>query len=247
MTVSDQDLFTANEFQQLLSNGTLQVQGKRIIETHRVSIVPAKKVTKKLSDKTDFPPGCESNEEMHFTWWLEELKEAGYVKQFTRAQSFTLSEPVQYDILVPRKKVDDKFEKRELLSGHIYTPDFFILWDKPARGTFIRPAEYPMLPEWKDIPFPAKYDEVIDEYFSLVEIKPAFDQNNMTRLFIINQKWMMDKFGLYVIKIIPKKLFQHTFTPSRYLITDKSNKPRLLDYKTTSLQEYVTACHEKQR
>lgn len=240
------DSITAGEFQSLLKSGELKSEGKRIVHTSNVSIVPEVFITKRLIDKSSLPDDCDSNEEMHFNWWLDELKDAGYIKQYCRAQSFILSEPVQFSILIPRKKIDDKIENRELLSGHIYTPDRYIIWDKPAREIFIRPIDNVMLPEWKNIPFPAKYDEAIDEYFSLVEVKPAFDQNNMTRLFIINQKWMMHKFGLYVIKITPKKLFQQTFTPVRYHFTDKSGKPRLIDYKTTSLQEYVTACHEKQ-
>jgi hypothetical protein len=74
----------------------------------------------------------------------------------------------------------------------------------------------------------------------LIEIKPIFDQNNMTRLAIINQKWVMEKHGLFVNIVIPDKLFENTFTPKRYLRCDASSKERKLKFSNVkSLDEFL--------
>ena len=71
-----------------------------------------------------------------------------------------------------------------------------------------------------------------------LEIKPKFDQNNMTRLFKINQKWVFDKHGLFVDLVIPETLFEKTFTPKDYLTTP-TGKQRKLNYKPKSCQEWL--------
>ena len=122
---------------------------------------------------------------------------------------------------------------KKLIREHIYTPDFLILWNEKARGVFFNNLLDRVT--LSKIPFTVK--GLCDK--SIIEIKPAFDQNNMTRLFTINQKWLLEGIGVYCQKIIPVKLFSKTFTPVRYLKTDKTNKKRKLHYIPKALKEYV--------
>ena len=46
-----------------------------------------------------------------------------------------------------------------------------------------------------------------------VEVKPSFDQNNMERLFVNNQKFIYDKCKLFVNLVEPIELFKKTFLP----------------------------------
>jgi len=65
-----------------------------------------------------------------------------------------------------------------------------------------------------------------------------WDQNNMERLFKVNQKWMWQKHGVYVNLVKPQDLFQRTFTPKEYLRTP-SGKPRKLNWKPKSLFDFL--------
>jgi hypothetical protein len=65
-----------------------------------------------------------------------------------------------------------------------------------------------------------------------------FDQNNMERLFKVNQKWMWQKHGIFVNLIKPQELFQKTFTPAEYLRTP-TGKPRKLNFKPRNLFDFL--------
>jgi hypothetical protein len=39
-------------------------------------------------------------------------------------------------------------------------------------------------------------------------------------------------------------IFKKTFTPERYLLTDKSFKPRKIKYATRSIKEFITQVSE---
>jgi hypothetical protein len=76
--------------------------------------------------------------------------------------------------------------------------------------------------------------------YSYIEVKPLFDQNNMTRLAVLNQKWVMDKFGAFINIVIPEKLFDKTFTPKRYFTCDKSSTKRKIKYSNIiTLEDFL--------
>jgi len=179
----------------------------------------------------------DSNEEKYFSWYLDELKEAGFVEKYeAQPESYVLAEPVSYSYN-KYLKTKVKHIGKALIQKHIYTADFKIYWAYKARGIFF----YNILDE-KDltkIPF-----VTVHSNYTLIEIKPCFDRNNMTRLFTINQKWLYKEHSIYAEKIIVDKkngkgLFPDTFTPAGYLLTDKTNKPRKLKYEPRSLNQYL--------
>lgn len=174
----------------------------------------------------------DSKEELYFSWYLDELKEAKYIQNYEpQPESYVLSPPVFYEY-TKQLKTKPKLIVKKLAREHIYSPDFKIWWSQRAHSIFFHNIECNA--NLKAISFIANGQK------SIIEIKPVFDQNNMTRLFTINQKWMYQKHGIYVQKIIPVKLFEQTFTPEKYLLTDKTNKLRKLKYQPRSLNEFLS-------
>lgn len=80
------------------------------------------------------------------------------------------------------------FESKNGIQSHVYTPDFKVEWNN----------EFPYL-------FRKKW-YVHKNNIIWIEVKPSFDRHNMTRLFKINQKWMIDKHGIYVMLLTLKNL-----------------------------------------
>ncbi len=180
----------------------------------------------------------DSPEEIYVSWYLDELMEAGYVEEYVFQPSTFLLSPRQ--IYEWREVLKTKVKSREssLLQSHEYTPDFSVKWHCPfgVSEMFIR---FVYGSDKSKAPFWHAYDETGHDCESIWEIKPLFDRNNMTRLFTINQKWMYEKYGIYVQKIIPQKLFKQTFTPKRYLLTDMGKQKRKIDFTTRTLEGYI--------
>ena len=185
----------------------------------------------------------DSKDEIWFKWYLDELVDAGFIKAVVyQPNGYILSASKQYPIHV-QLKTKIKIVKRTLLKGHIYTPDFKIIWSKTAKGIFYQEI-YGR--EKLEAPFIA-YDGI-----SVIEVKPNFDMNNMTRLFTINQKWTMEKHGVYVqaIQLTPKTkggkitahknaIFNTSFCPERFRWTDKSLKARKAGVMFGGLEQFI--------
>jgi len=175
----------------------------------------------------------DSQEEIMMLMWLEELIEAGYVENLERAPTYNLSERLEnkYAQVVKMKTKTKEVEKNQvLLESHVYTPEFVVNWTHAGAALFVdRMNNMTKI----DAPF-------IGNYRTLIEVKPGFDQNNMTRLFKINQKWMWEKYQLYVNLIQPHKLFEETFTPKAYLTTP-TGKQRVIHWPVRTLEEYVNS------
>lgn len=174
-----------------------------------------------------------SDEEIHFMWWMEELIKAGYIIEYKFEPCIVeLSNKKEINILKRRKE-----KKSFLLHPHIYTPDFGIKWNEKAINIFI--TDINSTDFNTNSPFYAELDEFYKLYKSFIEIKPIFDQNNMTRAFIINQKWIYEKYKKYINLIECSWLFAKTFTPKKYLFTDISGNPRKIKFKIRTLEEYI--------
>jgi len=167
----------------------------------------------------------DSKEEIYFLWYLDELQAAGYINFYRyQPEPFSLFPPVKYN-WIKQLKTKKKEMTTTLLRAHSYQADFAIYWVKKAKDIFFN------FNKITDAPFIEKY------YVSFIDVKPAHDMQNMTRLFHINQKWVHQRHGVYVQKIVPQELFKSTFTPERYRYTDKSLKPRKIDFDAIELKE----------
>ena len=176
----------------------------------------------------------DSQEERYFSYYLDELKEAGYIISYeAQPESYVLSEPYFYDYNIQLKtKIRPAVKK--LIREHIYTADFKIHFAAEASGIFCNRLE-----SRKDL---TKIPFVVDYFFvSIIEIKPAFSRFNSQREFSINQKWLFQRHGVYCQKIkISNRagLFKDTFTPKKYLVTE-TGKPKKLHYEPKTLEEFV--------
>jgi hypothetical protein len=165
----------------------------------------------------------DSHEEKYINWYVQSLVNHGFIKQYIfHHKSYELSNKVTYDWTKPMKRVPDKTMETTILLPHTYTPDILINWSQAAEGIF-----YQNLEDNKKITAPF----IAQENQSIWEIKGNFDYQNMTRLAMLNIKWVMKEYGDFIQIVSPQKIFNKTFTPERYLFTDKSFKPRKLKYK----------------
>lgn len=169
----------------------------------------------------------DSKEELYFSWWLDELKDKGYVLEYQRCKPYVLSHPI------------DKHVLGKKLEGHEYTPDFVVKWACKAFKVFYGGDSPTIITD-------GNYESVLDgDNESIIEIKPSFDANNMTRLFRLNQKWMYDAFNIYVNLIVPEKLFSKTFCPDRFRYTDGGKSMRKLNKQYLTLDEYIHRTREE--
>lgn len=174
---------------------------------------------------------CDSDQEIFFLYWAFTLLDAGYIETIERAESYLLSEAVFETYTVTTKlKTKTKIEEKKLniLREHWYTPEFKIVASVAGEKLFksiINPEGlfFPKKPESWEI---------------IIENKPKFDQNSMTRLFKINQKWVYAKYQEMVNLVIPELLFEQTFTPKEYLKT-ATGKQRKINFKVKTFEEWL--------
>lgn len=165
----------------------------------------------------------DSNEEKYMDWYLQTLLNHGYIDKYKfHHKSYSLSNKVTYTWIKPMKRVEDKKMESTVLHPHSYTPDVHVWWNESAKNLFYQNIED---------------NEKITSLFlafnncSIWEIKGDFDFKNMTRLATLNIKWVYNVYKEYIQIVTPNKVFNATFTPERYLLTDKSFTPRKLKYK----------------
>ena len=177
--------------------------------------------------------------ELHFSYWTDELIKAEYIKKaILQPEAYSLSERVTRSY-IKQMKTKDKVVEQTVLREHIYTPDVLNIWTDKAYGIFIPNDTEKIMPHHLSYNI-IKHENVIVAA-SIVELKPPFDQNNMTRLATINIKWVYDKYSVVVDMVKLPKFFEKTFTPDRFLLTDKSMKPRKIKYAPRSLTQFINS------
>jgi len=140
-------------------------------------------------------PKMKSEEEYDFYYWLLELQKLGIVSEIRyEPESFVLSEKVTIPV-IKTLKTKTKISEKTLLRTHEYTPDFvFVLEHRLPVSVFI----------------PDKGMIYVD---TKGDFKGKFDRHDAKRRFSVDQKWMYQRYQIYVNKIVPKILFAKTFVP----------------------------------
>lgn len=191
----------------------------------------------------------DSTEEVYFAMWLEELMEAGYVYRFQKTLiPMPLTDGLKFSYeKVTKLKTKTKIEKKEhtLLRPSEYTPDFQVIFTDKGRDLFVSEI---FINQDKDKLF--YYTGNIRHVF--FEIKPAFDQQNMERLFRNNQKFIWDKHQIFVNLVEPIELFRKTFlplqaaddfkykvVPKKALLKGKKKGDWKMDWTPKTLKEFV--------
>jgi hypothetical protein len=177
----------------------------------------------------------DSHEEMYMYWWLTELKKKGVIESIeAHPESFILSDDVTVKYIKPMARVEDKVLEYTVINKHVYTADFKVKWNVAAVGLFC--YIFPGQGVYKD----KKLFSLIacnQDLVSYIEVKPIFDQNNMTRLARNTIKWVYDKYHILVELVIPEVLFNKSFTPQRFLFQNKANGNRKIKYKNIVMIE----------
>lgn len=181
----------------------------------------------------------DSNEELYMDWWLQELKVLGYISEIIhQPESFKLSDGISVDYFVPyKKKEGGTYVSESIMREHVYTPDVLVTWTQKAVNVFTTMINSDLRKKKGHSFMYILCDENLRSY---IEVKPSFDQNNMTRLAKINLQWVWEKYGQYVNIVVPEKHFNKTFTPKKYFFTTKTKKPRTIKYKNVqTIEEFI--------
>ena len=159
----------------------------------------------------------DSDEEVYAIWWLEELLQAGYIEKYERSETYQLAEPIKRQY-TKHLKTRQRYVEGHVAQGAKYTPDFKIYWTSKALGVF---ATFYDGYNKKTTPF---YCD--SQLRTTLEIKGMHDRNREIPLYTIKIKWLFQVHGIFVHMVKMPKLFNDTFTPMRYMTTNKSGKAR---------------------
>jgi hypothetical protein len=177
----------------------------------------------------------DSLNELYCLQWLFELKDKGYIEDIKRADSFLLTEGFyNYYTESIKRGTSSRTKDQVILRPSSYTPEFKVIWtDKYKEFVWV-------------IGNNTKFDKCFighktedKKVYTLIECKSSgYDFSNMTRLFINNQKFVFDKYKLFVNLVKPDKLFEKTFCPNAYLKT-ATGKARRIKFETKTIQQYL--------
>ncbi len=170
-------------------------------------------------------------EEEIFHQWLLELQDRKIISNIEKPASLVLSEAVP--IKIGNKEVN-------LLNEHIYTGDFKFKTDDYRKAFTLDLFQH--LGYSKISPNERKkyclYGQEYNPTIYHIEVKGNYDNNNMTRLFGLNQKWIYQRYGIYYNLVKVPKIFEKTFTPEAYLKT-ATGKDRKINFKVKLIDEYL--------
>lgn len=151
----------------------------------------------------------DSLEEVEFIEWLNAACQMQIIKDFEY-------QPKSFELFKPQTWVNSKGKNRTLFREHIYTADFIIWIDKD---------KYPALADEFRIFARNASNEAEQSYAYYIDVKGGFMSNGSARSFPINQKWVYDKYGVYVHKIVPKDFFKKFGITEDLRLTRKTKKP----------------------
>lgn len=150
---------------------------------------------------------CDSQEEIDVFNWMIEAVNRGLVIDFAyQPPSYKLSDTVKYIGL------DNK--ERTLFREHIYSPDFKLTFC-PAKAMKLA----------KELKVSINQADA-NELPVYIDVKGTFARSDGGRSFSINQKWVMQKHGIYIYKLVPKDFFKLFGVPKASTLTAKTKKPR---------------------
>jgi len=146
-----------------------------------------------------------SDEEFWVYSWLKEAEQNNLVADIEyQPDPYELCPRASVHIekrLKTKTKIVDKF----LFHPHQYTPDFDFIIVPEIAHLFTSPEFHTLR--------------------IIIDVKGSFNKWGDPKQFSINQKWVWDKFGIYVEKIVPEKLFKKSWVPEECRLTPIQKKP----------------------
>ena len=158
----------------------------------------------------------DSKEELDVYEWLVECKNMGFVETFEY-------QPKRFELYEGSKNAKGKY----MIRPHVYTADFHVKFTDKW-------VEFRKANKFKIFD---KFDEK-DIYIDVKGFQSIYDDG---RQFVLNLKWMFSKYGIYIWKIIPFKLFEKTWLPQNCVLTRKTKKisAKYAKYKTFGNHNFV--------
>lgn len=199
--------------------------------------------------------------EMYFEWWLAELETAGFIESYSReAETMLIIPPYIHEREKHFKSKANTPEDFALIKSLEYTYDYRIIWNQKAIYVFTEVIEAGVPFRFGQPPFVSHWMQIdgFTELVSYVDVKPHFiaaQYNGAMSSFYtfpLIQKMLMFTRSIYINKAIPINtgkygvntcLFAKTFTPNRYLFTDKAAQQRKIRFKTVTLNAFVKRQH----
>lgn len=193
--------------------------------------------------------------ELYFSYYLNELKESGFVENWWyEVDTFKLSDPIK-GTYFKELKSKVKVEEYHLLREASLTADFTIKWNINSVGLFLFWPIKLIQCKITDIPFHIGKLANDNVLWSYVETKGNNESSTSSSIsFAYTQKWVYQLHGIFIQKIKPfgykrqrKILFQDTFTPKKvielevYVNDCKWGKrgESKLHYPVRTLEEYL--------
>lgn len=144
-----------------------------------------------------------SAEEQEFAWWCEEALEHKIISDYVYEPcSFELSGRNRTHFMKHLKTKVKETEK--IIRPHIYTPDF-----KIAPGINFELVETRLC------------QSLGRQIF--IDTKGSYNRYGGDREFSINQKWMLQKYDIYVNKVVLEKFFKLSWVPEKARYTPKKH------------------------
>lgn len=164
----------------------------------------------------------DSIEELDFLEWCIEAVSLGIISDFEyQPEPIKLFDKVDY--------IAWNGKKRLLFRDHIYSPDFKLTFD-------------PRCNEVLQKTFKMNQSDTTKKSFQVhLDVKGTFQRNDGGRSFSINQKWVFQKTGICIVKIVPKDFFAVCGCPSSCMKTRKTGRERKAFSGLKSLEEVFKA------
>ena len=160
----------------------------------------------------------DSTEEWHFYHWTIEAGEIGIITVANYHPWKTqLGNSINMRVPRPTKRKPQGTRKIHLLRAIQYEPDWIIGID-PANNKFI---DYNIIPVMKTSSGTRPYQIDKNGGVLVIDIKGSFTLHQSQKFPVI-QKWMFEKYGVYVNKIEPKKFFKKFWVPKLSAFTEKT-------------------------
>ena len=206
---------------------------------------PSKRIKKPKEPKIGVYNGNEYESfcELSCLFFCEELMREGYVVKVERSPSYSLCDPVQSSYAIQLKR-GSKQETQTISQGVTYTPDYDIYFTSKALGVFCwelgsgKKWDKNMLVAQRVMVPPTSITPNGYAFMACCEVKPDFSRNSTTPKSVQSMKWLMQRHSVYVNLFRPNRVFEGLFVPEKYLTTERGT-PRLLKFKTKTLQQYL--------
>jgi hypothetical protein len=197
--------------------------------------------------------------ELYFEWWLNDLKAAGYVKEYVREpEKFSVLPTAPYGRYKRFKTKPKEREEFNLFPKIDYTCDYKITWTEKAEYIF-----YEKINETQTFLF-GRPLFVADEFvgaeegtfdtISYVDVKPTTSavrqgaKASTSHTFPLKARMLWEHHCIFINKCVPipmsgtgfnSALFTQSFVPVRYLTTDGGKQQRKIKWSYKLMQNYI--------